>query len=56
MKAELESYKAMTGNDYGKYVIRQKHYEDGYLVLRVEYPSCSKCSFEGNKVRVFKLQ
>jgi hypothetical protein len=56
LKEELNSYKAMTGNDYGQYVIRQKHYDKGYLILRVEYPSCSKCAFEGNKVMVFKPQ
>lgn len=26
---------------------------DGHLILKVRYPSCKKCSFEGDKILVF---
>lgn len=38
--------------DSENYVVEEAVAVDRHLVLKVRYPNCSKCSFEGNKVLV----
>lgn len=42
-----------TTPDAERYVIEDSHREGPHLVLKVRYPNCSKCSYEGVKVLVF---
>lgn len=38
--------------DASSYVIEDSHREGPHLVLKVRYPNCAKCSYEGAKVIV----
>lgn len=50
-KAEAELYARTPDAD--KYEIVEAAKVGNHLVLKVLYPNCSKCSYEGNKVVVF---
>ncbi len=39
--------------DAAHYVIEDVHREGHHLVLRVKYPNCAACAYEGSKVMVF---
>lgn len=56
IKRMLESQgwgKLPTTPDSSNYQIDRFERIGAHLVLRVKYPNCSNCSFEGNKVMVF---
>lgn len=40
--------------DKNKFKIVKVHEGEGYLILKVQYPNCDKCAYEGNKVLVFR--
>lgn len=42
-----------TTPDASKYEIEDVHQAGQHLVLKVKYPNCSSCAYEGNKVLVF---
>ncbi len=51
---ELETLKAKIATpDSEKFEIVQVEQVGKHLVLKVLYPNCSKCSYEGHKVMVF---
>ena len=39
--------------DAGKFKILDAQDVNGHLVMKVEYPNCRKCSYEGVKIMVF---
>lgn len=49
----IKPYEAPTIPDYAKYSIEAVERVGSHLVLRVKYPNCSTCSYEGSKVMVF---
>lgn len=51
-KKEQEELYARTP-DMDKYEIEDFARVGRHVVLKVRYPNCSKCSYEGNKVMVF---
>lgn len=40
--------------DSTKYDVIDVHENGGYLILKVKYPNCYSCAFEGTKVIVFE--
>jgi hypothetical protein len=40
--------------DASRYEIVDVHERGSYLVLKVKYPNCSECAYEGVKVMVFE--
>lgn len=52
-KEELEAKRYAMTPDKEKYEIVDFKRVGPHLVLKVVYPNCSKCSYEGNKVMVF---
>ena len=51
-RSELEYAKALTP-DATKYEIVDLDRVGAHLVVKVRYPNCTRCSYEGNKVLVF---
>lgn len=52
VKAALEKQAQADTPDAARYVIEDSHREGPHLVLKVRYPNCAKCSYEGVKVLV----
>ena len=50
---ELEERIAVSTHDAENYEIVEFHREGRHLLLKVKYPNCSKCLYEGMKVMVF---
>lgn len=50
---ELETQLSQVSPDNTKYEILDSYRSGPNLVLKVQYPSCSKCSYEGIKILVF---
>lgn len=51
LKAEI----AATTADPTKYTILEAYDRaNGYLVVKVQFPSCTKCAFEGTKILVYR--
>jgi len=40
--------------DSSNYDVIDVHEDGGFLILKVKYPNCYNCSFEGTKVMVFE--
>jgi hypothetical protein len=40
--------------DPSNYEVLEVVRESGHLILKVQYPSCQKCAFEGTKVLVYR--
>lgn len=52
--AILEAELAAGAHDASNYEILDADRTDRYLVVRVKYPSCRRCSYEGMKILVFR--
>ena len=48
-----KKFKIPTSPDSGEFEIEDHLQVGQHLLLKVKYPSCTKCSFEGSKVMVF---
>jgi hypothetical protein len=53
VKRRLEEIEKARTPDSEKYEIVDVARVDKHLVMKVRYPNCAKCSFEGDKVMVF---
>lgn len=56
LEAKLKEWEALAGNNYGDYNILDHHWENGFLIMMVQYPSCKNCSFESKKILVFDVE
>jgi len=58
MKKEIDKLKAEIASrtaDPTKYVILDAYDSaPGFLVVKAQFPSCTKCSFEGTKILVYR--
>lgn len=52
-QALVNKSKSATTPDSQNYEVIDAHREGTHLVLKVKYPNCAKCSYEGTKVMVF---
>jgi hypothetical protein len=48
-----EAQRQLTGPDNSQYHVLQAEEVGEHLVMRVQYPSCPKCAYEGIKTLVF---
>jgi hypothetical protein len=56
LEKKLKEWEGLAGNNYGDYAILDDHWENGHLILVIQYPSCQNCSFESKKILVFKVE
>jgi hypothetical protein len=49
----VSSYQPPNSPDKSQYEIEDNEVVGNHLVLKVKYPNCSSCAYEGNKVMVF---
>lgn len=50
----MEKFKLSDTPDAERFIVEDSHQYGNFLVLKVTYPSCKNCSYEGTKVMVFE--
>ncbi len=52
-KQKQERERKAMSPDPDSYCIEDSYIVGDYLILKVKYPNCTKCTYEGNKIMVF---